>query len=72
MEAAGQLVVQAGRIIELYPHSGHYRPQDKHLLHMLCFFRDHRVPFANFKVDAQRVFKVSRVMEGMLWYKESI
>lgn len=62
VEAAGQIVVRDGKLLELYPHSGHYRPQDKHLLHMISFFRRNYVPF-DFKVDAQRLLKVSRVME---------
>jgi hypothetical protein len=63
VEAAGQIVVKDGHLRELYPHSGHYRPRDKHLLFMIDFFKNHGVQF-DFKVDAQRMLKISRTIEA--------
>jgi hypothetical protein len=63
VEAAGQIVVKGGRLVELYPHSGHYRPQDKHLLYMINFFSSHSVKL-DYTVDAQRLLKIPRILEG--------
>jgi hypothetical protein len=37
VEVAGMLVVRQGRLVRLLPHSGHYRPRDEHVRHLLRF-----------------------------------
>jgi len=61
VEAAGLLVCENGKLLKLFPHSGHYRPHDHHLLSMLEFFNQRGVSLNNMQVDAQRVLKVSRL-----------
>ena len=61
VEAAGLLVCENGVILKLFPHSGHYRPHDHHLLSMLEFFYRKNVSLNVMQVDAQRVLKVSRL-----------
>ena len=58
--AAGQLIVQDGVLSELYLHSGHYRPTDQHLHHLLAHLRTLGVDLTTVSVDAQRTFKVAR------------
>lgn len=43
VNAAGIIVCREGKIIKLLPHSGHYRPEDKHLLWLLRFLLNHHV-----------------------------
>eukprot|EP00981_Chlorochromonas_danica_P014266 scaffold7649_cov165-Ochromonas_danica.AAC.6 len=60
VQAAGMIVVEQGKIIRLMPHSGHYRPEDRQFLWLLRHLQDFTINLKDVKVDAQRVFKVSR------------
>ena len=63
VSAAGMVVCSAGRLTKLFPHSGHYRPHDRHLLSLLSCLRDKGVDLATVQVDVQRVLKLSRQAE---------
>ena len=43
VEAAGLFVASEGRLVRLFPHSGHYRPAECHLRCLLKFLHDHQV-----------------------------
>ena len=43
VEAAGLFVAAEGRLVRLFPHSGHYRPAECHLRCLLQFLHDHQV-----------------------------
>ena len=43
VEAAGLFVASEGRLVRLFPHSGHYRPAECHLRCLLQFLHDHQV-----------------------------
>ena len=43
VEAAGLFVAVEGRLVRLFPHSGHYRPAECHLRCLLQFLHDHQV-----------------------------
>ncbi|CAN0434558.1 unnamed protein product, partial [Discosporangium mesarthrocarpum] len=60
VEAAGMLVAKEGLLTNLYPHSGHYRPTDQHLLGLLGFLRGRRADLGKVMVDEQRVQKKAR------------
>lgn len=72
VEFAGALVCESGRLRRLYPHSGHYRPQEKHLLQLLLLLRAKHVPLGSgddygsgdglrpVLVDGQRALHVAR------------
>lgn len=61
VNAAGILIVENGKLKTIFPHSGHYRPEDKHLLWLLEFLSiQNHLNIQEIQVDAQRVFKVSR------------
>lgn len=60
VNAAGIIVCESGSIKVVYPHSGHYRPLDQHLLWLLTFLQKRSIDLSSLLVDAQRVFKVSR------------
>jgi len=49
-----------GRLTQLYPHSGHYRPGEAHMQRALFFFQQLGVDLSTFLVDMQQIFKVSR------------
>eukprot|EP00579_Thalassiosira_antarctica_P021200 CAMPEP_0201959490 /NCGR_PEP_ID=MMETSP0904-20121228/6413_1 /ASSEMBLY_ACC=CAM_ASM_000553 /TAXON_ID=420261 /ORGANISM="Thalassiosira antarctica, Strain CCMP982" /LENGTH=842 /DNA_ID=CAMNT_0048505157 /DNA_START=48 /DNA_END=2576 /DNA_ORIENTATION=- len=51
---------EQGRLIRLYPHSGHYRPGEAHMQRALFFFQQFGVELSTFTVDMQQIFKVSR------------
>jgi hypothetical protein len=59
--AAGMFVAEDGKLTRVFPHSGHYRPTDDHLLYLVQFFEQQGVDMSAVQVDAQRVFKVARV-----------
>lgn len=63
VHAAGMIVCEEGRLITLFPHSGHYRPHDRHLCNLLEFLIRNGVQLQYVQVDAQRVFKASRQTE---------
>ena len=63
VNAAGMIVCVEGRLTKLFPHSGHYRPLDRHLYSLLSFLRDKGIPLSGVQVDVQRVMKLSRQME---------
>ena len=51
VEVAGMLVTdEAGRLLRILPHSGHYRPRDEHLLYLLRFLRARNVDLATIEV----------------------
>jgi hypothetical protein len=60
VEAAGLFVAEDGRLLKVFPHSGHYRPTEWHLRCLLQFFLDRCVDLRDVEVDAQRVLKVAR------------
>eukprot|EP00599_Poterioochromonas_sp_BG-1_P005954 CAMPEP_0173151864 /NCGR_PEP_ID=MMETSP1105-20130129/11852_1 /TAXON_ID=2985 /ORGANISM="Ochromonas sp., Strain BG-1" /LENGTH=512 /DNA_ID=CAMNT_0014067357 /DNA_START=157 /DNA_END=1695 /DNA_ORIENTATION=+ len=63
VNSAGIIIVEKGKIKVVYPHSGHYRPLDRHLLWLLLFLQQQTINLSTLKVDAQRIFKVSRHAE---------
>lgn len=62
VEAAGILVCELGVSLVLYPHSGHYRPRDKHFLNFLIFLRKNHVDLAEVTVDVQRTLRTARLV----------
>jgi hypothetical protein len=60
VQAAGLFVASGGVLERLYPHSGHYRPTDSHLLSLLLFLEAQRVDLEDVQVDVQLVMKVAR------------
>ena len=58
--AAGAIRISDGSIKALYPHSGHYRPGEQHLVYLLEYLAERGVALRDFECDAQRVFKVCR------------
>lgn len=63
VSAAGMVVCVNGRLTKLFPHSGHYRPHDRHLYLLLGYLREKGVALAGVQVDVQRVMKLSRQTE---------
>ncbi|CAN0032595.1 unnamed protein product [Phaeothamnion confervicola] len=49
-----------GRLMSIYPHSGHYRPTDRNLHKLLEFLAVSGVDLTLLLVDAQRTYKVAR------------
>lgn len=63
VEVAGVLVCGGnGALQQVFPHSGHYRPGDRHVAHLLQFLARHGVNLAALEVDAQHVMKVARAV----------
>ncbi|KAM3574394.1 hypothetical protein VYU27_003687 [Nannochloropsis oceanica] len=60
VQAAGLFVAGEGVLERLYPHSGHYRPTDSHLLSLLLFLESQGVDMERMQVDFQLVMKVAR------------
>mmetsp|Transcript_7360 Transcript_7360/g.10966 ORF Transcript_7360/g.10966 Transcript_7360/m.10966 type:complete len:338 (-) Transcript_7360:1185-2198(-) len=60
VHAAVLVRTHLGELKELFPHSGHYRPQDSHLCLLLEYLQGRHVDLEHVHVDVQRVFKVSR------------
>jgi hypothetical protein len=57
---AGMLVSDSsGNIKKVFPHSGHYRPGDKHIQYLLRFLENKGVDLAGLEVDGQHTMKVS-------------
>lgn len=67
VSAAGMVVCVNGKLTKLFPHSGHYRPHDRHLYLLLGYLRDKGVALAGVQVDVQRVMKLSRQTEKGTW-----
>lgn len=63
VSAAGMLVCVNGKLTKLFPHSGHYRPHDRHLYSLLAFLRAKGVDLSAVQVDVQRVMKLSRLQD---------
>jgi hypothetical protein len=63
VDFAGMFVCVRGRLTQLFPHSGHYRPTDKHLLYMLLFIKKRHVDLSQVEVDSQRLMHVARVYD---------
>ena len=62
VEAAGILVCEAGEKLTLYPHSGHYRPTDKHFLNLLLLLSANNVDLNTVTVDVQRTLRTARLV----------
>lgn len=61
VEAAGIIITNSeGRLLRLYPHSGHYRPGEAHLQRTLLFLKRHGLKLRRFDVDLQQIFHVAR------------
>merc|ERR1712146_59257 len=63
VEAAALFVIKRGVLRRLYPHSGHYRPTDRHLLRLLRYMEEKGIDLYNIEVDVQLMLKVARTME---------
>jgi hypothetical protein len=63
VDAAGLFVSEAGRLKRLFPHSGHYRPAERHLRRLLEILSAQNVDLSTVEVDVQRVMKVARQHE---------
>jgi hypothetical protein len=44
------LVVRAGQLKRVYPHSGHYRPGDRHISYLLRFLEQQGIDLASIEV----------------------
>ncbi len=64
VQAAGLFVAAEGVLERLYPHSGHYRPTDSHLLSLLLFLESQAVDMDAMQVDVQLVMKVARAHDA--------
>jgi hypothetical protein len=59
--AAGIIVAdEEGFITHLYPHSGHYRPGEADMQHMLVYLYSEKVDLQSFQVDMQQIIHVCR------------
>lgn len=63
VQAAGVFMVEEGRLVKLYAHSGHYRPTEKHVYQLLNHLKSQNVNLDDVLVDAQRIIKISREKE---------
>ena len=61
--AAGWMTVTDGRLVDLLPHSGHYRPSDRHLRFLLRHLQTVGVDLQKVRCDAQRLVHVTRSPE---------
>lgn len=59
VQAAGKLVVRQGVLLEIAPHSGHYRPGQRSLLNLLRFLEKNSVDLSGVQVAVQ--YNVQRV-----------
>jgi hypothetical protein len=67
VEVAGMLVARAGVVTRVFPHSGHYRPGDRHILFLLRTLAELGLDLGAIEVDGQRTLKVARhKREGQL------
>jgi hypothetical protein len=64
VQAAGLFRAKEGLLRRLYPHSGHYRPTDSHLLILLSFLENNGVDMDDLQVDVQLVMKVARLHDA--------
>ncbi len=60
VNAAGMIVCVDGALVTLYPHSGHYRPMDRHLCSLLRFLHFRGLPLSEIQVDVQRILRACR------------
>ena len=61
VESAGIIITNSeGRLLRLYPHSGHYRPGEGHLQRMLLFLQRKGLKLHRFDVDLQQILHVGR------------
>lgn len=60
VDAAGMMVVESGIITKIFPHSGHYRPRDRHVLFLLNSLEQMNIDLSMLQVDAQHTMKVAR------------
>lgn len=66
VQFAGLLVADCGKLLTIFPHSGHYRPTEHHLYHMLAYLEESlsQAAFESIMVDAQRIIKRARAADG--------
>mmetsp|Transcript_11262 Transcript_11262/g.26465 ORF Transcript_11262/g.26465 Transcript_11262/m.26465 type:complete len:455 (-) Transcript_11262:261-1625(-) len=65
VQVAGILVTdqeRTGRLRKLFPHSGHYRPGDRHIQYILRFLQSACLDIASIEVDGQHTMKVARLL----------
>jgi len=62
VEVAGLLVARDGWVRRVYPHSGHYRPGDRQITHLLRYLARQRLDLSKVEVDAQHTMKVARLL----------
>jgi len=61
VKSAGIIVTNPqGKLIRLYPHSGHYRPGEAHIQRMLFFLQRSGFDLSSFDVDIQQLRHVAR------------
>lgn len=64
VQAAGMFIAEQGRLMKLFPHSGHYRPEERQFAWLLRNLQDFAIDLRDVLVDAQRIYKVSRQTPG--------
>jgi len=62
VDVAGMFVITEGVLKRFFPHSGHYRPGDKHIQLLLRFLQKSNVNIGSIEVDAQHTMKVARLL----------
>lgn len=62
VEVAGLVVIEQGCVTKLFPHSGHYRPNDDDVQHLLTFIETSNIRLSSIEVDAQHTMKVARFL----------
>lgn len=62
VEVAGLLVARDGWVRRVFPHSGHYRPGDTQIMHLLKFLDQRHLDLSSVEVDAQHTMKVARLL----------
>jgi len=61
VKSAGIIVTDSqGKLLRLYPHSGHYRPGEAHIQRMLFFLQRSGFDLSTFDVDIQQLRHVAR------------
>ena len=61
-EVAGVVVAQGGAVTRIFPHSGHYRPGNEHIQHLLRWLASRGVELGGIEVDGQHTMKVARLL----------
>jgi len=62
VEVAGIIAAREGRLTRVYPHSGHYRPRNEHVLYLLRFLEKSKIDLSKIEVDGQHTMKVARLL----------